>query len=187
MSTVDRKKEVLDVCLKTFISHGLSETSVRDLSNSLNLQAAGIYWYFEDKDAAVVACAEEAANRLEHALLALTLKDAENPEKLIRSLIKHADDSRAMLIFYTSVCNLSKYAAKMKPSMIALADRYEQYVSAFAKKYEASYEEVAPYIGMAISAAVNYMILGIEGKNPPQLEIVKNALRGFIAARDAKK
>lgn len=60
MDNSDRRKEILNVCLDTFINKGLSETTVRDLSTALKLQSGGIYYWFKDKDEAVVACAEEA-------------------------------------------------------------------------------------------------------------------------------
>lgn len=60
MENNERRKEILNTCLDTFISKGLSETTVRDLSTALKLQSGGIYYWFKDKDEAVVACAEEA-------------------------------------------------------------------------------------------------------------------------------
>lgn len=44
MDNSDRRKEILNVCLDTFINKGLSETTVRDLSTALKLQSGGIYY-----------------------------------------------------------------------------------------------------------------------------------------------
>lgn len=49
MDNSDRRKEILNVCLDTFINKGLSETTVRDLSTALKLQSGGIYYWFKDK------------------------------------------------------------------------------------------------------------------------------------------
>lgn len=54
MDNSDRRKEILNVCLDTFINKGLSETTVRDLSTALKLQSGGIYYWFKDKDEAVL-------------------------------------------------------------------------------------------------------------------------------------
>lgn len=40
MDNSDRRKEILNVCLDTFINKGLSETTVRDLSTALKLHLA---------------------------------------------------------------------------------------------------------------------------------------------------
>ena len=42
----DRKKEIVELCLNLFIEKGLYETSTRDLSKAMNLQNAGLYYYF---------------------------------------------------------------------------------------------------------------------------------------------
>lgn len=78
MENAQRKREILDVCLATFIRRGLYETSVRDLSRALALQSGGIYYWFKDKDDVVVTCAEEAALRLEEHLIAPALQDIIN-------------------------------------------------------------------------------------------------------------
>ena len=86
MDNSDRRKEILNVCLDTFINKGLSETTVRDLSTALKLQSGGIYYWFKDKDEAVVACAEEAALRLENSLIFPALKDIKDPDKMMKRL-----------------------------------------------------------------------------------------------------
>lgn len=57
----DRKKEFINVYLDHFIANGL-EISTRSLSEALILQNAGLYYYFESKDEAVIMCAEEAVS-----------------------------------------------------------------------------------------------------------------------------
>lgn len=71
----DRKKEVINICLDLFIEKGLTSTSTRSLSSALKLQNAGLYYYFESKDEAVIACAEEAALRLEKCLIAPAMRE----------------------------------------------------------------------------------------------------------------
>ena len=84
----NRRKEVGNVCLSTFVSKGLAETSSRDLSKALELQSGGLYYYFGSKDDAVLACAEEAAVRLEDRLITPVFKDINDPESLYGALIE---------------------------------------------------------------------------------------------------
>lgn len=86
MENAQRKREILDVCLATFIRRGLYETSVRDLSRALALQSGGIYYWFKDKDDVVVTCAEEAALRLEEHLIAPALQDIREPDRMMERL-----------------------------------------------------------------------------------------------------
>ena len=107
MDNSDRRKEILNVCLDTFINKGLSETTVRDLSTALKLQSGGIYYWFKDKDEAVVACAEEAALRLENFLIFPALKDIKDPDKMMKHLKIRADEMQPTMKFFASVCALS--------------------------------------------------------------------------------
>ena len=128
MENYDRKKEILDACLDTFIKNGLSETTVWDLSSSLNLQSGGIYYWFKDKDEAVVACAEEAAIRIETVLIFPALDDIKNPSLLMDKLQRCADEHRPMMKFFASVCASPKFAGKMTPVRDRLAERYIKYM-----------------------------------------------------------
>ncbi len=109
MDNPEKKKEVVSKCLETFIRQGLSETSVRDLSGSLNLQSGGIYYYFKDKDDVVAACAEEAAIRLEEKLICSALKDIQNPALMLKKLYAGCDEMASTMKFFASVCALSRY------------------------------------------------------------------------------
>lgn len=179
---MDRKEEVLNLCLDTFIQNGLSETTVRDLSAALKLQSGGIYYWFKDKDEAVVACAEEAAIRLETYLIFPALYDIGDPEKLMDKLHQRADEMRPTMKFFASVCALSKYEERMQPVLDRLAERYEMYAKRFAEELRCGVEEVAPYVYFAITTVTDYMIFGEAKYISPQIELIKNALKGFLKA-----
>lgn len=69
-----KRNAVINVCLEQFVDKGLYGTTSRDLSKALNLQSAGMYSYFENKDDAIVACAEQAAIRLEQQLFGVAFE-----------------------------------------------------------------------------------------------------------------
>lgn len=180
MDNSDRRKEVLNVCLDTFINKGLSETTVRDLSTALKLQSGGIYYWFKDKDEAVVACAEEAALRLENFLIFPALKDIKDPDKMMKRLKIRADEMQPTMKFFASVCALSKYEERMQPVLDRLAERYEAYARRFSKELNCDFDAVAPYVYFAITTITDYMIFGEAKYIFPQIELIKTALKGFL-------
>ena len=180
MDNSDRRKEILNVCLDTFINKGLSETTVRDLSTALKLQSGGIYYWFKDKDEAVVACAEEAALRLENSLIFPALKDIKDPDKMIKRLKIRADEMRPTMKFFASVCALSKYEERMQPVLDRLAESYEAYARRFSKELNCDFDAVAPYVYFAITTITDYMIFGEAKYIFPQIELIKTALKGFL-------
>ena len=118
----DRKKEVINVCLDHFIANGL-EISTRSLSKALKLQNAGLYYYFESKDEAVILCAEEAALRLETYLIAPAIKEITNPDKMMKRLKSHVDEMSPTMRFLVSVCVSETYKDKIKPVLDRLSGR----------------------------------------------------------------
>lgn len=161
MDNSDRRKEILNVCLDTFINKGLSETTVRDLSTALKLQSGGIYYWFKDKDEAVVACAEEAALRLENSLIFPALKDIKDPDKMIKRLKIRADEMRPTMKFFASVCALSKYEERMQPVLDRLAERYEAYARRFSKELNCDFDAVIIYFGDVANQYITYVMLAI--------------------------
>jgi len=113
---IDRKKEVINICLDLFIEKGLTATSTRELSSALKMQNAALYYYFESKDDAVVACAEEAAMRLENALIPSALKDIAEPDVMMVNLQKRADEMAPTMSFLVTVCESTQYKDKMRPA-----------------------------------------------------------------------
>lgn len=180
MENNERRKEILNTCLDTFISKGLSETTVRDLSTALKLQSGGIYYWFKDKDEAVVACAEEAAFRLENSLIFPALDDIRDPDRLMKQLKIRADKMRPTMKFFASVCALAKYEERMQPVLDRLAERYERYAQRFSKELRCDFNEVAPYVYFAITTIADYMIFGEAKYIFPQIELIKTALKGFL-------
>ena len=175
----DRKKEVINVCLDHFIENGLAETSTRSLSSALQLQNAGLYYYFESKDEAVILCAEEAVIRLENSLIYPALKDIIAPDIMIKRLRSRADEMAPTMRFFVSVCTSMRYKDEMKPLLDRLSDRCATYVIKIATALNCEQNEIAPYVYMAITAVTNYMIFAEETLIKSQLNIVKDEIKNL--------
>ena len=176
----DRRKEVINICLDLFIEKGLTATSTRDLSSALKLQNAGLYYYFESKDETVIACAEEAALRLENALIPSALREIHNPDVMMERLQKRANEMASTMRFLVTVCASSQYKDKMKPALDRLAERYDHYAEQIAKKLSCKKEEIETYVYMVITVVANYMIFYEDSLIYPQIQIAKEAIRKIV-------
>lgn len=177
MMEVDRRKEVINICLDLFIEKGLTTTSTRDLSSALKLQNAGLYYYFESKDEAVIACAEEAAIRLESALIPRAIRDIGNPDIMMKRLQSRADEMAPTMRFLVTVCASKQYKDKMKPALNRLPERYRYYAEQVAEKLNCNKNDVEPYVYLVITAVTNYMIFSEDSLVAPQMKIAKEELR----------
>lgn len=174
----DRMREVINICLDHFIENGL-DSSTRSLSSALKLQNAGLYYYFNSKDDAVLACAEAAAIRLEETLLAPALRDLINPDVMFKRLQSRADEMTPTMRFLVSVCVNGKYKERMKPALHRLDQRYEHYADMIAEKLGCKKEDIEPYVYLVITAVANYMIFEEDVFISPQMEIAKRAIKSF--------
>lgn len=183
---MDRKKEVINICLDHFIENGLYETSTRSLSKALKLQNAGLYYYFTSKDEAVIQCAEEAALRIENALIAPTIRDLADPDSMMKRLRSRADEMAPTMRFLATAIGSKRCHDGMKPISEGMAKRYDYYVGQVSKKLGCDRAEIEPYVYMTIAAVMNYMIFGEISFAMPQIKIVKDEIRKLIKEQDNK-
>lgn len=94
---------------------------------------AGLYYYFSSKDEAVVLCAEEAALRLENALISPAIKVLSNPDLMVKRLKSRADEMAPTMRFLASVCASKRYKDSVKPVLDRLSRRYDHYTDLIAK------------------------------------------------------
>ncbi len=179
-----RKQEIIGICLETFMSNGLSETTMRDLGSSIGNDPAILYRYFRTKDDIVIACAEEAKVRIENELFYTALDHINDPEMLNTILRKRAVEMRPLMRFFVSVCALPKYETALQPLLDNLSQRYKQYAVLFAEKLRCEPEAVAPYMYIVINTMLSYMLFGRDSFTAPQIKLADRVLRRFIAKRD---
>lgn len=180
---MDRKKEVINICLDHFIENGLYETSTRSLSKALKLQSAGLYYYFQTKDEAVIQCTEEAALRIEKALIEPTINDLADPDNMMKRLRARADEMAPTMQFIAAVSGSKHYHDGMKPISEGMIKRYDYYVGRISKKLGCDRDEIEPYVYMTIAAVMNYMIFGEVAFAMPQIKIVKDEIRKLYAKK----
>ncbi len=168
----DRKKEVIDLCLSKLVTKGLAEITVRELSASLQLKKAGIYWYFKDKDEVIVLCAKEAVNRLETNLILPALQELHNPNAMLKRLYDRAAEMAPTMRYFAQVCATPKYQEKMDPILSSLSERCKFYAAEFADKLGFETEKFEPYFYMCITAVSNYMIFNSESSLNPPMELI---------------
>ncbi len=187
MATQRRKKEIIEVCLETFMDKGLAHTSTKRLCQALNMNTGGIFYYFKTKDEIVIACAEAAKEKIEKDLFGSAIKNIFEPEKMAKDLHERAVKMRPLMKFFVTVCSTSKYDISIQPSLDKLSVRYKKYIEQFAKKLNCSSEDVAPYVYIVINTMLSFMLFGKESFVAPQLALVRNALDRILEKNNILK
>ncbi len=187
MGQYERKQEIIDGCLSTFMKKGLVYTTSKNLCDGVNLNSGGIFYYFKTIDEIILACAEEAKKRIERDLFGIALDDLEKPEKLAEDLHNRAVEMRPLMKFFVSVCATPRYEEAVHPLLDKLGDRYKFYVNQFAVKLGSTPEEVAPYVYIVINTMLSYMLFGKENFVAPQLELVYGKLVAILEKKKQKE
>lgn len=173
---IKKRRELLSLCLDCLIEKGLTAATTKDLCSAAQLQNGGIYYYFTSKDEIVLACAEEAINRIEQAALDVVFEDLNDIRHMMEHLGSMADKMSPTMRFLVSVCVSQEYGEKVKPSLIRLAARYPYYTRRIARLLGCSESEVEPFVHLSILAINNYMIFAERALFDPQIEAAKNGL-----------
>lgn len=173
-----KRNAVINVCLEQFVDKGLYGTTSRDLSKALNLQSAGMYSYFENKDDAIVACAEQAAIRLEQQLFGVAFECLRSEKRDLSPVKILAKELSPMMRFFTQVCSTDKYEEQMRPILKKLSHRYESYVDGVAKITSLPVEKARPLVFIGVTAIANYMVYQEDAYIDPLLNIVAKELQG---------
>lgn len=177
---MDKRKEVIEKCLQSFITNGLFGTTSRDLSNAIDLQSGGMYYYFGSKDEAVIVCAEEATYQLENGLIMPAVQEISTPELMVERLLCRAEQLAPMMKFLVQVCSTQKYREQMEPALNRMCERYEHYAQIIAQKVNCSKEDILPYFYICITSITNYMIFGEKAYITPQIHLVKSILLNIL-------
>lgn len=173
---IKKRRELLSLCLDCLIEKGLTAATTKDLCSAAQLQNGGIYYYFTSKEEIVLACAEEAINRIEQAALDVVFEDLNDIRHMMKHLGSMADQMSPTMRFLVSVCVSQEYGEKVKPSLVRLAARYPYYTRRIARLLGCSESEVEPFVHLSILAINNYMIFAERALFDPQIEAAKNGL-----------
>lgn len=168
-----KKKEILEKSLKCFVENGLTKTTFSVLVKHIEIPRSLVYYYFQSKDELVIACAEEAAKRLEDDLMTVAVKNIKNLDDMFEKLQSRAFKNAPLMKFLASVASSVYYGDKIKPALKAFAGRYDKYAEQIATKLDISIDVIRPLVYITILSMTNYMIFEEETMLVPLIEEIK--------------
>lgn len=183
---IKKRRELLGLCLDCLIEKGLTAVTTKELCSAVQLQNGGIYYYFTSKDEIVLACAEEAINRIEQAALDVVFEDLNDIRHMMEHLGSMADKMSPTMRFLVSVCVSREYGEKVKFALSRLASRYPYYTEKIAAVLDCTPAEVEPFVHLSILALNNYMIFAERALFTPQIEAAKRELLRLAERKEEK-
>ncbi len=129
--TADRKREILRAASDVFRRRGLHDTGMRDIAAELGMAVGNLYYYFENKEALLAFCQEDALR----GLLALAEE--------VRALPERADEKlRRLLVGHVVLLNEETPGSLAHLEVEALGGRLRRAVMDKRRAYERAIQEL---------------------------------------------
>ena len=181
MDNNKRKKEVVEICLNKFIEKGLIKTSSRDLSEALNLQNAGLYYYFKSKENVVIACCEEAVTRLEFSLIIPAIVNIDSPITMIENARTGAEKLSSLFRFYNVVCSSQEYKDKVNAIIGRSRERDKGYIKEIARKLKCNNKLAFQIYVTFKTALMHFMIYEDETYFDSQMRMIAEHIEKILS------
>ena len=128
-TALHRRDEVIAKAEQLFAARGFCATSVRDIADTLNLQAGSLYAHIESKDDLLWEIVTRAADRFFEAVTPIIESDLVPTEKLRRVIAAHVnvitDDLPAASVYSTEWRHLND---ERRSTFAARRDEYEHLI-----------------------------------------------------------
>ena len=84
----DRREKILEIATMLFYQEGYDNTSIRELSQAVELSVAGVYYFFKDKEEILFSILNQAIINLT-TNIRNSIDEKDDPEQNIRRIIKN--------------------------------------------------------------------------------------------------
>lgn len=128
----ERRRAILDATVQCLTAHGYLGTSMRTIAEAAGLTKGGLYAYFENKEAIVLAVADE---QMRHQLAGLEPVPGRSAREQLLALFDEYDRANAdrrIVATQRAVLDLWHYAGDLPAARKALRARYAHYVATIA-------------------------------------------------------
>lgn len=143
------------------------------------MKSSALYYYFENKDEIVIACAEEAGIRMEDVLLLPVLNSLGEADRYKEVLMERMEASIPMMKFFAQVCTTNEYREEMQPVLNRLKARHYEYAEMLAERFGCERKDVTPYLCACVAVVANYMIFGEDFYFTQPIQLISDAIQTF--------
>ena len=182
-----KKNELMEKCYDYYCENGLYGTGMKELAAHCGVSASNLYHYFKNKDDLIIESTAYCMEKVEDDFMMLA---PEYQEDVIRFLNetpewtakKHGKKYRMMYQVYTH----PKYFEHGKRFFEGVNQRYTEYAKMLEAKIGIPYTTITPLIFIYVRACVHYALFEDKYYLEAQIEVLKKAVKLFIAEEMSK-
>lgn len=175
-----KREEMLDAFIEAFTEYGIDKASTKKLTAKAGVNEALLYYYFADKNEAVIACVKRCYERYKTGTVDIIRKNIHDVEKMMEKLQSYTKKTMAEQRFALEVLAHPIYSKNILPSVVELNRELERDIRQFARDNGKDEELLATWVQIVTESLVYYAITkndeNFARKKPFLIEQIKKVL-----------
>lgn len=153
-----KREEMLDAFMQAFIEFGLDKSSTKKLTAKAGVNEALLYYYFADKNEAIVACVNRQYEKNRMGSFEIIKKNMNDPEKMMDKLFNYTKKTAAEQRFMVEVIAHPVYSKNILPVVKDMNKKLESELIEYAEQNEKNSAEFVTLIHLAYNALNDYCL-----------------------------
>jgi len=182
-----QKDEILQKCFEYFVRQGLESISMRKMCEETGMAMSSVYYWFGNKDEAIINATEFGLNHVADKLFGYVFKYIDNLEFIIITFSEFVMKYKSELRFIYQVVTSKKYGNQIRPIANRLTNVYDRYTAVLAEHFKCNKSELKPYVYLFISAVLDYVIWHDKEKMEIELACVYKEVRKLIDGKQGEE
>lgn len=153
-----KREEMLDAFIEAFIEYGIDKASTKKLTAKAGVNEALLYYYFADKNEAVIACVKRCYEKYKSGTIDIFRKNIHDVDKMMDKLQAYTKRTMAEQRFSMEVLSHPVYSKAILPSVIEMNKDLENSIRAFARENGKDEELLATWVQFVTESLAYYVL-----------------------------
>lgn len=153
-----KREEMLDAFIQAFTEYGIDKASTKKLTAKAGVNEALLYYYFSDKNDAVIACVKRCYERYKTGTVDIIRKNLSDVDKMMDKLQSYTKKTMAEQRFALEVLAHPVYSKSIIPSVVELNKELENDVRGYAKDHKVNADLLVTWVQFITESLVYYVI-----------------------------
>lgn len=153
-----KREEMLDAFIEAFTEYGIDKASTKKLTAKAGVNEALLYYYFTDKNDAVIACVKRCYERYKTGTVDIFRKNIHDVDKMMDKLQAYTKKTMAEQRFALEVLAHPVYSKNILPSVLELNRELEGDIRQYARDHGKDEDLLATWVQIITESLVYYAI-----------------------------
>lgn len=156
----NKRNGILKACFYCLVKTGLEKMSMRDLSKATGAFSSSLYYMFKNKDDIILNATEYGLNIVVNSLFEYAFTHINNMKEFLNDFPAKVEEYKEELRFIYQVVASPQYGDEMRLLTNKLSSGYDEYADILSEYLGGSYEQLRPFVRLAIAVVVDFVIWG---------------------------